>query len=120
VFIHFVLQNYLQNSAGGGKANKHAAAQAKQRKLPKYSFGHMLSSFRSWVAKLQPAGGSAKVWQDYAQAHSHTDDEVTAKRAVIQRFTAQHSPAMLWDLGCKYGGLFESGPRSRRGLGRWL
>jgi len=89
--MHIVLQNYLQNSAGDGKANKHAALQAKQRNYRKHR-----SVIRS------PVSGTA-VWQDYAQANSYTDDEVTAKRTLIQRFAAQHSPAMLWDLGCKTG-----------------
>ncbi len=100
VLVHIVLQSSLQSSALSKNENKSSLAAAK---LPRSSYRHMLEKMRAWIATLEPAGTKRTVWREYADNHTYSDDEVSAKKEFIARFAASVKPAIVWDMGCNTG-----------------
>lgn len=110
VMVHVVAQAALQAS-GTGKSDD-AASAIKAGKLPKAAFVRMLNGLKSWIAKLEPAGGSKTVWRDYATDHSYSDQEALAKTRFVASYAGDVMPGMLWDLGCNTGDYSESALRA--------
>ena len=101
VLTHVVLHAALSKSVH--KPDTELWAEAKKAGLPKARLVAMLTSLRSWIDGLAPAGSTATYWDDYSRFKSYGDDETAAKHDFVRRFAAAVRPRMLWDLGCNTG-----------------
>ncbi len=100
VLLHVVAQSVFQKSSGSANINKKALAAAQ---FPIASYRRMLSKMRDWIEKLEPAGSSRTVWQDYAKSHTYDNDEMAAKKDFIAKFANTVRPGVVWDIGCNTG-----------------
>ncbi len=101
VLTHVVLHAALSKSVH--KPETRLSADAQQAGLPKARLTAMLTSLRSWIDGLAPAGGTATYWDDYSRFKTYSDDETATKHDFVRRFVAAVQPGMLWDLGCNTG-----------------
>jgi ribosomal protein L11 methylase PrmA len=75
---------------------------AKQSKLGKAQFVHMLKGLHKLISGLTPQLAKTE-WQHYATGHNYQDNEVIQKLSFIQQFATSIKPAQLWDIGCNDG-----------------
>ncbi len=101
VLLHVVAQSALQNSSATQAKNSEQTI--KTGRLPKASMVRMLEGLRRWISTMEPADTGKTIWQDYANAHSYSDEEVRTKQNLIAEFVRTTSPQTVWDLGCNSG-----------------
>ncbi len=101
ILTHVTLQARLQRYAIS--AGEDAMSKAQAKGLPRNSYLQMLWQLRSWIAKLQPKGGSTTVWQDYEQTHTYAHEEEQAKQKFVAEFCEKVQPELMFDFGCNSG-----------------
>lgn len=72
-------------------------------RLEKPAFVGLLRDLDAWLAGLQPARIDRSTWADYVSTRSYEDREVEVKQAAVAKFIRQHTPSVIWDLGCNTG-----------------
>ena len=100
ILSHVALQARFQRSSLENSKKKQNTV---ERKLPLAVFRQMLSSLRSWIAKMEPEDTGKTVWGDYAKSHSYTDQEVAAKKQFVHDFVQARQVGKVWDIGCNTG-----------------
>lgn len=75
----------------------------KQKKLSQNGYKSILINLRDWIKTRHPHGSKKTTWSDYDKDNSYSSREEEKKHAAIARFSQQHSPNTLIDMGCNTG-----------------
>jgi ribosomal protein L11 methylase PrmA len=79
------------------------AAKAAPARLDKVALISLLRDLDTWIAKLRPKTVSGTTWADYEKTRTYNAAELDEKRTAVAEFTRQHTPPVLWDIGCNTG-----------------
>lgn len=99
VLLHVVAQAAFQKSA----VPSSDSTLATEFRFPLQKYQRMLAKMRRWIESLEPADTGKTVWQEYTGIHNYSDEEFTAKKDFVARFSAAAKPKIIWDLGCNTG-----------------
>lgn len=96
----------------GAHLHLHARAQSRhsadsrrsqpQRSMSLTAHFAMVDSLRKTVKRLAYRD-SGSTWADYANNNSYSDQAASAKGEIVQRWTQEANPRVLWDLGANTG-----------------
>ncbi len=101
ILTHVTVQSHLQRKASAKR--EQAMIHAKDKGLSRNAYVHILLQLRNWIAKLEPKGSKATVWQDYEQTHSYDQEDLEAKHQVVAEFCSKVQPRLMFDFGCNAG-----------------
>ncbi len=114
VFKQIVLPQMIESAYREEAAD--TAAKAAPARLDKSAFVSMLRDLDAWIGTLRPKTVPGTTWSDYEKTRTYNAAEVEEKRTVVAEFSRQHTPSVLWDIGCNTGEFSELALRS--GCGR--
>ncbi|MEX1193465.1 MAG: hypothetical protein WD904_11410 [Dehalococcoidia bacterium] len=97
VFVHVVLQAWLNRRFAGGETLKAAA-----RSVSLASTLGLVRGLRKVVERLKRRGGKT-TWVDYEANLPYAAAALAAKERFVEQSVAAERPAVLWDLGCNQG-----------------
>ncbi len=97
VFIHVVLQAYLNRRTAGAQPSGQS-----HRPIKKEATQQLVRGLRGTISKLHRKG-SKTTWIDYEDQLPYADEALAAKERFVEDSVRGLRPSVLWDLGCNRG-----------------
>lgn len=98
VFIHVVLQAWLNGKAGKSPVK----TQQGQRPVSLEATRSLVHGLRGMISGLSRKGGKS-TWIDYEDQLPYAAEALAAKERFVEDSVARVRPDVLWDLGCNRG-----------------
>jgi hypothetical protein len=99
VFIHVVLQSFLNRKMAGSASVQKAGSQ----KISKDATLGLVRGLRGAVSKLKRRGNDRSTWIDYEENLPYAAEARAEKERFVEEAVASVSPRVTWDLGCNRG-----------------
>ena len=99
VFIHVVLQGYLNRRMAGSTAVQKAGSQ----KISKDATLGLVRGLRGAASKIKRRKNDRSTWIDYEENLPYAAEARSEKERFVEEAVAAAAPATTWDLGCNRG-----------------